>query len=339
MLSSKTVFVVGAGASKEANMPVGWELRDMIAAKLHMRFEPPFNRFIGTGDQKILHALTRAFKDSANPYFDACAVINTGIGLSASIDDFIELHRSDPAVATCGKLAIAAAILEKERRSKLYVDPSNRENTIRRADIENTWYISFLQLVSNRVAKQELQTLFDNASIICFNYDRCIEQFLYYAIADQYAIKREESRSIVGRLPIYRPYGSIGDCFGSVPFGAENMPRVDDIERNLRTYTEQVRDEESLNSMKKAIGEAEVLVFLGCAFHTSNMTLLEPHSYSEKRIFATREGISQEDLQHVTTALNRLRTHRAPHRDTDIYYSMKCSDLFRDHKLGLRAPT
>jgi DNA-binding HxlR family transcriptional regulator len=37
MLKSKTVFVLGAGASKEVGLPVGSELKSTIAAKLDWR--------------------------------------------------------------------------------------------------------------------------------------------------------------------------------------------------------------------------------------------------------------------------------------------------------------
>ncbi len=35
----KTVFVIGAGASKEANLPTGIELKDKISALLDIRFD------------------------------------------------------------------------------------------------------------------------------------------------------------------------------------------------------------------------------------------------------------------------------------------------------------
>lgn len=36
---SKTVFVIGAGASKEANLPTGEELKSSISSFLDIRFE------------------------------------------------------------------------------------------------------------------------------------------------------------------------------------------------------------------------------------------------------------------------------------------------------------
>ncbi len=346
MLSSKTVFIVGAGASQEVGMPIGWELRDIIAQKLHMRFGPG-NKFTGQGDTNILDRLHFEYGDALNSYLDACALINGGIGFSASIDDFIDIHRADPKVAVCGKLAIAASILEKERQSKLYVDPSNIHNTLDISSIQSTWYMAFLRTLGNQVPKGELGTLFANVTIICFNYDRCVEHFLVHAIAKQYGIKREEAQSLVAKLRMFRPYGSVGDYFrdvpfGGVPFGSANLPPLNEVISSLRTYTEQVEDKATLQAMKGAVLSAKTLVFLGSAFHANNMALLAPpaNSHNEsKRIFATREGISDPDLARVHYALSILNGVDPPREapDSRNFFAPKCHDLFDEYKLSLRA--
>src|SRR6266705_4500342 len=336
MLSSKTVFIVGAGASNEVGMPIGWELRDIIAQKLHMRFEHG-HKFIGKGDTNILHALRVAYKDDANSYLETCALINAGIGLSLSIDDFIDIHRADPKVAVCGKLAIAAAILEKERQSKLYVDPSNIYNTIDISSIQNTWYDAFLRML--QVPKGELSKLFENVTIICFNYDRCIEHFLVHAISKQYGIKQQEARSLVATLRIFRPYGSVGDYFRDVPFGSSSLPPLESVVSSLKTYTEQIVDKEALEAMKTTVAEARTLVLLGSAFHENNMTLLQPDGHVEdKRIFATRKGILDPDLPSLYYALSRLHGIRPPRENLDHrnFLASTCNDLFDTYKLSLR---
>jgi len=338
MLSSKTVFIVGAGASQEVGMPIGWELRDIIAQKLHMRFEHG-HKFIGKGDTDILDRLHFGYKDALNSYLDACALINGGIGFSASIDDFIDIHRTDSKVAVCGKLAIAASILEKERQSNLYVDPSNIHNTIDISFIQSTWYMAFFRMLSNQVPKGELGTLFKNVTVICFNYDRCIEHFLVHAIARQYGIKREDAQSLVAKLRMYRPYGAVGDYFGGVSFGSTSLPPLDAVITSLRTYTEQVEDNATLQAMKAAVLEARTLVFLGSAFHENNLTLLRPleNTHNEpKQIFATRKGISDADLVRVKYAFSVLRGVPSEHHDTGNFFASTCSDLFETYKLSLR---
>ena len=51
MLSEKTVFIIGAGASHEAGLPVGKELTRIIAGKVAYHING------GGGDQAIIQAL------------------------------------------------------------------------------------------------------------------------------------------------------------------------------------------------------------------------------------------------------------------------------------------
>jgi hypothetical protein len=53
--------------------------------------------------------------------------------------------------------------------------------------------------------------LFENASFIIFNYDRCLEQFLVNALPRLYAISETEADSIVHNINIIHPYGSVGE--------------------------------------------------------------------------------------------------------------------------------
>jgi hypothetical protein len=57
-----------------------------------------------------------------------------------------------------------------------------------------------------------------------FNYDRCIEQYLFHALQDYYGVSPHEASAMMASLKIFRPYGKIGDLpwqsqEGAVPFG------------------------------------------------------------------------------------------------------------------------
>src|SRR4051794_29485711 len=58
MFQSKTIFVVGAGASKEVGLPIGAELRDIIGEKLRFTFDH-HNPSGGpkTGDRPVFDSL------------------------------------------------------------------------------------------------------------------------------------------------------------------------------------------------------------------------------------------------------------------------------------------
>ncbi|MCW2573562.1 MAG: hypothetical protein JWO88_3620 [Frankiales bacterium] len=335
MLPSKTVFIVGAGASQECGLPIGRGLKSTIATSLDLRFDYGA-RFVGSGDLRICDALRRAFPHDINVYLQACLSIRAGVGLSPSIDDFIDKHQHDKAIEVCGKLAIAHAILNAERGSTLHVDDSSTFNTIDFDAVADTWYTGFYELLSQGLPHSNLPDIFQNVAVVTFNYDRCIEHFLKYAIAANHRVSTDEARQRVDELILLRPYGSVG----KMPFGSSNVPAVADVGKSLKTYTEKVEDAAGLAAIQNAVADAEVLVFLGNAFHENNLRLLgdvrDPDKV--KRIYATRKGVSDTDLQLVKQRLSKLRgtaTSKTSH-DSHFYFADTCSELFDEYRMSLR---
>jgi hypothetical protein len=122
MFKKKTVFIVGAGASAEFDLPVGNALAKRISAKMDIRFEHGFKP-TGVGDLELFEQITSQRQKYANEFQNSAWLIRDGILLSRSIDDFLDLHRNDPRVKLYGKAAIVQSILEAERGSKLYFGP------------------------------------------------------------------------------------------------------------------------------------------------------------------------------------------------------------------------
>lgn len=338
MLPSKTVFVLGAGASKEVGLPLGEELKKIIATMLDLRFDLPAIP-IGKGDLRIFKMLIQAFPQAINDYLGAGWRIRDGVGLSASIDDFIDTHRDDKNLVVCGKIAIAAAILDAERHSKLHFERTNVNNTINFESIGDTWYPAFYKVLSTGIGKNDLGDLLNNATVVSFNYDRCIEHFLVHAIASHYQIPRDEAHELARKLPVYHPYGSVGEYFASpgLSFGSLELPSLDKILNSLRTYTEEVAEGESISAIREAVSQAEVLVFLGNAYHQNNLKLLAPEKFAVpfKKVYATRKGISEPDLAVLSGRLSNLHSSvglaRPPH-----YFAGTCADLFDTYRMSLR---
>ncbi len=115
MFQSKTLFVVGAGASNEARMPTGNELTATITNKIDIKFRD-FEQI--SGDNAIASALKSHVAD-IYPYQLACWHIRDAMPQAASIDNFID-HQGDDKIELCGKLAIVRSILEAEKNSLLF---------------------------------------------------------------------------------------------------------------------------------------------------------------------------------------------------------------------------
>lgn len=121
----KTVFVIGAGASQEVNLPTGAELKKVIADSLQEN---------SRGGQS---AIWEAFKflsdhsDHGSYKFEQFAAaskhIREAMPQAVSIDNFLNAHPDDKLMALCGKCAIVQAILQAEFNSLIFVGSKNQD--------------------------------------------------------------------------------------------------------------------------------------------------------------------------------------------------------------------
>lgn len=119
-------------------------------------------------------------------------------------------------------------------------------------------------------------------SFIIFNYDRCVEHFLFYSLQNYYGISDRAAVDYLGDLKIYHPYGTVGDLpwqdgqgatsFGQNVAGRELLSRA----AQIRTFIEQTEDQVAVAEIRELLSEANIVVFLGFAFHPLNMELICP---------------------------------------------------------------
>lgn len=202
----------------------------------------------------------------------------------------------------------------------------------------------------------------EGISVICFNYDRCIEFYLAEAISAAYDIAYEDAAEIVQSINIIHPYGTLGELpskgkevgEGILPFGA---PLDHDIEwmkiaaENIRTYTEQQHDPKMVNSIHEAVGESGILVFLGFGFNNQNLDLLRvvhlpryPNVLPERNIYSSGFGIAQQVDDTIKRRImhllwdGKLRHQRNIGR-VHVEYGQSCSQLFQTHQMNLSSFT
>jgi hypothetical protein len=311
MFRSKTLFVVGAGASNEASLPTSKELARKIADKLDIQVEQGYKQI--SGSYLIPDAIRRPvpphnnYRD-INSYLDAAWSIRDAMPQALSIDNYLDAHSSDEKIELCGKLAIVECILEAERQSRLFFKLPEASG-IDMSGLNETWYANFFQLLTENVRKEDVGKVFENVSFIVFNYDRCIEHFLVYATANYYRITIENAQQLVSKLTLLHPYGVVGRLPWQEPlgisFGAQiNGAKLLEASAQLKTFSQRIEDESALSKMRKLVEEAQSIVFLGFAFHEPNMELIKPARPSDvQRIFGTAVGFSQSDLAVVENDL------------------------------------
>ncbi|WP_193368244.1 hypothetical protein [Pelagibius marinus] len=318
MFKADTVFVVGAGASSEVKLPLGSQLKSRIADAIDIKFGRDHQE---TGSPEIMDALrvhanfvrntTPSWVD-VNHYLHAGWRIRDAMPQASSIDTFIDAHSGNEAIELCGKLAISHTILNAEKASLLYVDQRMRKDHFDFKSVEKTWLSRFFQALTTGCSKDQLPSIFDQVAFVTFNYDRCIEHFLYHSLQNFYGVAAEEAAELVNSLRIYHPYGQVGRLpwqneLSPVPFGAScGGSDLLTISSQIKTFTEQVDDEDSLGAAHEAITKADQVAFLGFAFHDQNMELLNPGTEtSARRILATGKGLSGTDCDMVQSELKR----------------------------------
>ena len=340
----KTVFVVGAGASKEANLPIGSELKKSIAKVLDIRFERGFQMV--SGDHDIVEALRVAVAGSdpqsrgINSFIHAGWRIRDAMPQAISVDNFIDAHSGDKQIELCGKLAIVRTILEAEAKSYLFVEFLG-DHRLKFGQLENTWFHSFVQLLTENCQSSDLATRLNSVALVIFNYDRCIEHYLYHAIQNYYAMSASDVAHLLQGLEIYHPYGTVGSLpwlsrKNEIEFGATPYPKqLLELASQIKTFTEGTDELSSdVNSIRSIMKTSHKLVFLGFAFHRLNIELLLPKTTSEnpptgRRVFSTAHGISKSDTDSISAELaNRGELFVG---NILIRNDLTCSQLFREY--------
>jgi len=343
MFEKSTVIVVGAGASKEAGLPTGQELKTQIVNLLDIKFDWREQK---SGDVTICEALRLHVKktepdlNDINPHLRAARHICDAMPQAISIDNFIDAHSEDKKIELCGKLAIVRSILYAEKQSLLYFDSvtMNRSQPDFKK-LEGTWYNLFFQLLTENCRKQDLLERAKRVVLIVFNYDRCIEHFIYHALQNYYKISPQEAGNIASAIKIYHPYGKVGalpwqGAGGAVEFGTDpSAAQLLDFSTQIKTFTEGTDPASSeIVSIRRNMLDSSIVVFLGFAFHRLNMRLIRPDSNGKsesKSFFATARGISSSDCKQLESELGDFFVGESS--SANVRNDLTCFGLFQEY--------
>lgn len=354
-----TVYIVGAGASKELNFPIGEELKPLISNSLNIRYDAT-DKLI-TGEPLLEKALTY-YSALSNPkvdfevYRNRAHHIAENIALQPSIDNFIDTLRNDKELVVCGKLSIAHHILDAEARCKLFPNKSYGTPPLE-FDQLNTWHLRLYHLLTENCTKEELYTRFSNISFIIFNYDRCLEQFLFIALSRHYELKQAEAAAIISRIQFIHVYGQVGLLpwqrdfwelqsdieFNSIlklaPVGFGSKLPVEtlvEVAQGIKTFTEGA--DEHADKVEQLLNNSQRVVFMGFHFNSANMKLLGQTATDaiEKEIFATAYLRSKSDIEHIKDSLK----YAFPTAHEPVLAELKCLPFMNDYwsSLGFSGP-
>lgn len=316
MFSKKTVFVVGAGASQEVGLPVGSELKGIIANKVDLYFEG--GRHLARGDREILDAVREMLRPLSNggpldinPYATAGRRIASAMPQALSIDNFLHTHSTNEQIVLMGKLGIAASILQAERESSIFLDGADMGNKLDFHSIPDSWHNTFCKMAHANLEMKDIDTIFDNVAIITFNYDRCIEHYVAHSLSNYFGLPLQSAQELTKKLVVIHPYGQVGKLpwqvtsssgydFGTEPTWDILVP----IAKQLRTFTEWVENDAILKQMQRLLLDAEKIIYLGFSYGKINMDLMSAKGTGpQKETFGTAYGMPEPAVASARAAI------------------------------------
>jgi len=261
------VFIVGAGASAEFGLPVGATLKEQIIKLCEFRFDEWGK--LRSGDRNFLRYCEGLVQRDGLPRVQARLILTSifqKLNLAPSIDNFLNMNRANETLVKVGKAAIIWVLKDAETRSTL----RNAENpTGPKLEASNgTWLHKYFMSLATRGSLEEVLACLGNTKFVCFNYDRCIEQYLYFALKAYFDLDQTHETELLSAINVIHTYGTI-EVFQ--PDG-----------RLLFTPNTQV-------------------VFLGFGFLELNLELLfGSDRYDVLEVVGTTKGMSQDD-EEITT--------------------------------------
>jgi hypothetical protein len=364
MFRDKTTFVIGAGASAEFGMPVGTELAQLIRQSAVLRNLSSRDPLVG--DDTFHETVTRLWRGSGagSEVLQAAKRINEGIHTAVSIDAFIDRNDGNKLLERVGKMLIGLEISKAEAQSSLsdthwpqflhypqYAPTNTYGKKLRNPD--DTWIGHFFRILCDGV--RDPAELGKNITIICFNYDRCIEHYLQMQIAAAYGLTVAAADEVVAGMTIIHPYGTLGDLppmpyalgKGILPFGPtrDQYYDLDSIAQNIRTYTEQQHEPAMIGEIHDAIEECRVLTFLGFGFNNQNLDLLRAAHRDRsgllqpRQIYSSGYGIAKQVDRTIKRRImhllwKKVEDHDDLRENVHVEFGQSCTELFQTHNLN-----
>jgi len=252
MITVPTVLILGAGASMDFGFPSGTGLIEGILKSTNP-----------DGDGRARGQLIElGFKvDQINRFHSQLSQ-----AAMPSIDDFLE-HNHE--FIRIGKTAIAQTLVRYERPEVLF-------------RLENNWYKYLFGKMMTEFAAFKNNRL----SVITFNYDRSLEHFLFTTLKNSFGKDDAAVTEALRSIPIIHFYGRLGYLPWQTQHDSREYHRNNDI-RAIDTaslfitviHEAEGQVSEKVTQARKALHEAERIVFLGFGYHRTNLERLALPKY------------------------------------------------------------
>ncbi len=247
-MNTKTVFVLGAGASAPYGFPLGNRLINLICSSTTST-ENGLLEKIGFNLGEV-NTFIQALRHSG--YY--------------SVDWFLEKR---PEYITVGKALIAIKLIPFEDPRKLF-PPYDA------LLLNENWY----QWILNRIIMPtETEVNTNSLAFITFNYDRSLEYYLYKTMEERFR-SGTEAINALRKIEIIHVHGSLGD-----PWYKENtlivqyspdltVNRIQEASRNITIIHEANPSSQEFRHARAVLDGATRISFLGFGYHPESINRL-----------------------------------------------------------------
>ncbi len=281
MITTPTVLILGAGASNPYRFPLGRPLLTKICDELGPTSRP---------DQRgVIEELDFSKADIAT-FRDELRHSDFG-----SVDEFLE---HNPYFLPIGKSAIAASLIPLENHDHLF-PPHAPEG--------HHWYKQLLESLdpAGDLSQNKL-------SILTFNYDRSLEEYLYSALRARRHCSAEEAADACQQVPIIHLYGHLGPYANFTGAGRSYSPdltaeAVRLARDSMKIVHESEDDTPEFSQAADLLDRAQRIQFLGFGYHPTNVRRLRvfnsPWDEAQRvrqEVRGTAQGIPAEEWKVIS---------------------------------------
>lgn len=299
MITTPTVLILGAGASLPYGYPNG---SDLVTAILQNISGKTHNDLLHDG----LH-FDRTHLDTFYHQLSTSAI--------TTIDEFLLHH---PEHRDLGRLLIALCLIPQETPSLLWQDTGTPNAN---------WYKHCL---FPAIKTDSLSDFHNNQlSIITYNYDRSLEQFLLQSLTSTYIIEGDDTPVQVqlNQIPIIHLHGHL-NSLSERPYGTARLDAaiLQQAASKIEIIHEVDHNNDRFNQARQLLDHAQRIYFIGFGYHRLNLTnlaLSSLSSWDNATIIGTVYGFRTRQLNDLQARTDNKIT----------FHNMHILDFF--HELDL----
>ncbi len=286
MITTKTVFILGAGASKPFGYPLGFELCNKIVETSY-------------GDDFISSypiARGQSIKMPQFKNFIERLKYELQYSNSDSIDFFLEQHKNNQDYMSVGKALIAEYLIRCEYPKRIFNSDEN-------------WYAYLLNTC--------MRTTFDNfknnqVSFLTFNYDRSLEYCLHMHLKNMFSKSDNEVKELINSFPIIHLYGDIGLLPWQSETGFEYSISNDNLRERLQYAIDNIKilyeeRQEAFSKARDIIVKSDQICFLGFGFLKENLERLDIQIMNDKTVIGSAYGLEISERSAINNYFNSHR--------------------------------